>query len=293
MTDHQGQPWLGPRASAPLRAGDRLAWPQPRRLPSPVVAWAVGALRPSGASAEGTGVKTGRRGALCSVVLWLVFSASACAPRGSSFETLGIPFAGELSGQGAIVVGWAHEARDGWSLDRLYGDEEALLRQWPEATQTPAVVRLDPGEHRLRLTATRRGRGGAVRRYKIRPVSLTLTEAEVRLCVVSLSGRSRPRMRCSHYLGPRARRRAPETPRARPERTEGDLTALFERLERIERQLEVLTERLPAAKTAPREPQSPSGACFENGVEVPCETPPAKTGPAERPPRDLKKIRIW
>jgi hypothetical protein len=128
-----------------------------------------------------------------------------CAPRGSSFETLGVPAAGDLERRGALVVGWAREARGGWRLTQVRVDDR-VRDEWAPAAQRPVVIGVEPGRRRLQVRAIRAGDGGARSRVKLRPVEIDVAVGQVRLCVLDVDGGAagggRPRVRCPLYLGP-------------------------------------------------------------------------------------------
>lgn len=159
------------------------------------------------------------------LILALLSLLFACAPtRGSSFETLGVPRAERSDGDGAIVIGWAHEDRGSWSLQKLRLDGERGVESWDRASQRPIALSLAAGEHELQLYVAAE-REGRVRRLKLRPVRFALGEGQVRLCAIEVDDRRRrPRVSCEHYTGARPRRQARRAPRE-PERTEGATSA--------------------------------------------------------------------
>ncbi len=197
------------------------------------------------------------------LVLVLAGGLCACAPRGSSFETLGVPLAQERPGKGAIVLGWASEHREGWTAKRVRVDTRTR-REWTPETQSPAVIHLTPGAHTLRVYAALAD-GSQTRRIKIRPLAIELAEGEVLLCVMDVGGakRRRPRVRCLHYLGPEAPTQEPANVEARatPEQPEpaGDcpnLADVFERLERLEQRIEKLNASPEPASRQGKSPRS-------------------------------------
>lgn len=125
-----------------------------------------------------------------------------CGATGSSFETLGVPTAEPRPGRVAVIFGWAREAREGWSIQRIRIDDQTRSA-WNEETQEPLVLYLEPGEHELRLSAAqlsnpRDPTSRPRRRYRLRPYGFDLLEGMPQLCVFRLGGdeRLRPRVSC-------------------------------------------------------------------------------------------------
>lgn len=196
--------------------------------------------------------------------------AVACAPRGRSLETAGVPTAGRLDGQGAVVLGWAREQRDGWEVVELQVDRG---RQQLEELGGPATLRLEPGRHELRLELSHRGEA----RYRLRPVRLVVAEEEVRLCVLQLVGEPRrPALRCSHYLGPRRRPRRRRS--ARQSELASRLGEVVARLDRIERRLDHLDQQ-PAVESPER---ARVGTQLELDTSFPWEPSEPQHPPFER-----------
>ncbi len=146
-----------------------------------------------------------RRIAVITVILCTGAPLTGCAPRGSSFETLGVPAPEDRSGQSPIIFGWAREQRSGWVIRRIRIDGRAR-NEWNEETQTPAVLYLSPGEHEVQLSAAQLSDPNDMnsrprRRYRVRPFQLDLLEGEAQLCVIRLEGeeRPRPRAQCETY----------------------------------------------------------------------------------------------
>jgi hypothetical protein len=128
-----------------------------------------------------------------------------CAPRGSSFETLGIPAPEGRAGRSAVILGWEEEQRAGWVVQRVRVDGRAR-DEWSAESQQPVVLYLAPGEHRLEINAAQMADGGGQdarprRRYRVRPMQLDLLEGEAQLCVLALGGdeRRRPQLACEDY----------------------------------------------------------------------------------------------
>jgi hypothetical protein len=128
-----------------------------------------------------------------------------CAARGSSFETLGVPTPEPRAGRSPVILGWAREQREGWTIKRVQVDD-TTRPEWNEATQAPAIMYLEPGEHTIKLGAAqlsdpRDPNSHTRRRYKIRPFGVDLLEGEAQMCVIRLSDdeRARPAVSCEAY----------------------------------------------------------------------------------------------
>lgn len=130
---------------------------------------------------------------------------AGCAARGSSFETLGVPTPEPRKGRSPVILGWAREQREGWTIKRVQVDD-TTRPEWNADTQAPAILYLEPGEHVFKLGAAqlsdpRDPNSRTRRRYKIRPFEVDLLEGEAQMCVVRLSDdeRARPTVSCEAY----------------------------------------------------------------------------------------------
>lgn len=206
--------------------------------------------------------------ASCAVMVSLALSSASCMPRGSSFETLGVPPTPRVEGKAALVLGWAKEHREGWTIDRIKLDGR-LRSEWDRETQMPAVIYISPGTRWIRLYTSKRLGGTATeahrqRRVKLRPLAVVLEEGDSRICSVhtSRAGRRRPQMRCQRApnldadhidrLSNDEAQRSDEHLRGQATHPHDNrsLDAALERLDRIEKRLDSLELALQTQRRA-------------------------------------------
>jgi len=185
----------------------------------------------------------------------------AVAPQATSFETLGVPEPAGVAGRTAVVLGWADEARAGWTVDRVKIDDR-FRPEWDAETQRPAVFYLHPGPRALKIYSSRGG--DDIQRVRSRPARFEAVADGVVVCTVRVRADESPLPRLScEVSGARSEPTAapavdapppppPPAPDPTAERIVERLQAIEDRLGRLE---ELLRTRLPGtgdgARTAP------------------------------------------